>query len=456
MTQTNAQRPVPSPTPADVQGWVVRGYNLGHVRQVICTIHNPEPLRTFLGRATNGDPSTQQIQSGEHWGDVKPPSALNVAFTYTGLAALGVPARTLAGFPTDFSHGAPARAIKIGDVGDSAPDRWDAGTDDIDKVHVVWTIHGQQSDDIDAAWNKLAAATGSSMSVVASYDGSALADNKVHFGYVDSISQPHIESFERDNPAPDKQPVAPLGSFFLGHDSQFEDVKFDLPTPTEFVGNGTYNAFRVLEQDVFGFEAFLRRAAEETGRDPEWIAAKICGRWRNGNSLEQYPDHQGEPADPATRNDYGYPDADGSICPIGSHMRRANPRDAAIVQRAANHTRRITRRGMPYGPLIAPDQEPDDTPRGLLGNFLCGSLTAQFEGVQYDWINLGLQHPSITGTNDVLLGANEELTSRFTIPMPDGPDLVLSGFPRFVRTRASTYTFLPSIPGLRWLANAAM
>ena len=122
------------------------------------------------------------------------------------------------------------------------------------------------------------------------------------------------------------------------------------------------------------------------------------------------------------------------------------------MQRASAHSRRIIRRGFPYGPEIAPDSPDDGIQRGLLGNFMCGSLIAQFEAIMYDWVNLGLQHPDITGTNDPLLGANAELTSRFVIPRPHDDDIVLTDFPRFIRTRAAAYTFIPSLPGLRWLA----
>ncbi|MEM8923414.1 MAG: hypothetical protein AAGD35_07905 [Actinomycetota bacterium] len=458
-------RAVPRPTADDVQGWIVRGYNLGHVLHVVGTVHDPIPVRLFLRRATDGDADAPQIQSAAHWGDDKPSAVLNVGFTWTGLRALGVPAPTLAGFPTDFRVGAVDRATKIGDIAGSAPAHWDEGMADTDLVHVIWTVHGTSADAVDACWDRVRSAIGDAMTVVQTYKGSALPDGKVHFGYRDSISQPRIDGFLNDNQIPDAQPASPAGAFFLGHESQFENVTFDLPLPSALGGNGTYNAFRVLEQDVFGFEAFLIEAAAVVGADPrvgeagvddpaEWIAAKVCGRWRNGNALERHPIHEGTFDGPDERNDYSYHDPFGTTCPLGSHMRRANPRNTPIVQRASNHTRRITRRGMPYGPAIEPGTTtPDGKRRGLLGNFLCASLTAQFEGVQYDWINLGLQHPDISGTNDVMLGANDSATSRFSIPMPGGDPIELHGFPRFVQTRASVYTFLPSLTGLRWLAG---
>jgi deferrochelatase/peroxidase EfeB len=366
------------------------------------------------------------------------------------LEALGVATHTLAGFPSEYRAGAAARAKKIGDFGPSDPDNWDLGMADPKRVHVLWSIHANSRAALQARQDELTTTYGTAASIVHAYDAEAMHDDsgqisdRVHFGYADGISQPRIEGFDQ-GAEPDGQPVSPSGAFFAGHESQFEGVVFDLPDPAEFTGNGTYNAFRVLEQDVFAFERFLQQASADSGLDVEMIAAKVCGRFRDGRPL---------PPDARGRNEYGYADdPDGDVCPIGSHMRRANPRDGEVVQRASAHTRRIIRRGMPYGPAIAPgDTEPDGVPRGLLGNFLCGSLIAQFEAIMYDWVNLGLQHPDITGTNDPLLGANDASTSRFVIPRADDSDIVLTGFPRFIRTRAAAYTFMPSIPGLRWLA----
>ena len=124
------------------------------------------------------------------------------------------------------------------------------------------------------------------------------------------------------------------------------------------------------------------------------------------------------------------------------------------MQRVANHTRRLVRRGMPYGPrLDTTHHDADDgVERGLLGNFICADLSAQFEAIYYDWINLGLQDPRITGSNDPLLGANQEDASWFDVVTSKG-SVRLRGLPRFVRTRGGAYTFLPSISALRWIGS---
>ena len=112
------------------------------------------------------------------------------------------------------------------------------------------------------------------------------------------------------------------------------------------------------------------------------------------------------------------------------------------------------RRGMPYGRAYDPAHPDDGVRRGLLGNFICASLVAQFEAVMYDWINLGLQDPRITATNDPLTGANKPGTSKFVIPLAPhgGSSVELSGFGRFTKTVGGAYCFLPSMTALRFLA----
>jgi deferrochelatase/peroxidase EfeB len=239
-------------------------------------------------------------------------------------------------------------------------------------------------------------------------------------------------------------------------------VTWKVPQPDVLGRNGAFNAFRVLEQDVAAFEEFLAVQAAALAVDKEMVAAKLCGRWRSGAPLALVPTQAEAEAfevDPRLNdprlNDFDYVerDPDGEICPIGAHIRRTNPRGGHIVQRGSNRSRALIRRGIPYGPAWDPDDAASrDTPRGLLGNFLCASLAAQFEAMQYDWVNLGFQDPRITGTNDPLIGANDAKMSRFIWPRAGEEPVELRGFPRFVSTKGGAYTFLPSIPALRWIA----
>ncbi|MGA9276970.1 Dyp-type peroxidase [Ilumatobacter sp.] len=479
---------------ADVQGNLLRGYGSGkrYVRHLIVTVRNAAAARSFIADAADGMPPGPAITTSEEW-TVRPLTCLNVGFSATGLAALGLSRQCVDSFPAAFREGAVGRATKVGDVDQSDPSNWRDGMSDPDKVHAMWTIFADTIDARDALSSELEVAwrRSGAFSTTARLDGEGLDDDKVHFGYRDSISQPRFEIDGEVIGREDAQPVAPLGALLLGpYETTFPDVQWTLPEPSELAVNGCFNAFRVLEQDVVGFELFLhesaqRLLAEHPGMvhpevDPvEFIAAKLMGRWRNGVPLSYAVEHaamqmrpggetetdgrfvDGMPVlgDSDDLNDFDYPDErhdfddfDGTMCPMGAHIRRGNPRGSRIVQRSANHTRPIVRRGVPYGPAYDPSAGDDGVPRGLLGSFLCADLAAQYEALMYDWINLGLQDPRVTGTNDVIIGANRSASSRFEIPFADGSSLTLRHFPRFTHTVGSVYLFCPSMTALRHIA----
>jgi deferrochelatase/peroxidase EfeB len=369
-----------------------------------------------------------------------------------------------------------ARALKLGDWGPSAPGEWYPWFRVSADVHLLATLYADTAALLDDYERRMMSGPGAqSFRIAGRNEGGRFDGDAVHFGYRDNISEPRFESIH----APDKyddQPLAPLGTVLLGYATAFEQLRWRLPDPPVLGLNGAFNAYRVLEQDAAGFEAFLDRAAEQMLGSPaagellppdiagdsvasatryaamrEVVAAKLCGRWRTGTPLILSPrDPAPKPAVSDTDYDYGN-DPDGLRCPLGAHARRTNPRGGKIVQRIANHTRRLVRRGMPYGPKYAPG-EPPGIERGLLGSFMCADLSAQFEATQYDWINLGLQDPRITGSNDPLLGANEGNASWFDLPTSQG-SVRLRGLPRFVRTRGGAYTFMPGIGGLRWIGS---
>lgn len=461
---------------ADVQGNILRGYRKARVRHLVMQVIDAPRARVWIGATVEADRSrAPAITRAAHWGDHPPHVCFNLGITFVGMKALGVPDSATRLFPEAYRDGMAARASKLGDWGPSAPEHWYPWFRAADGVHVMATLHANTAALLDeqeqAMMSGLAA---QAVRICGRNEGATFDGDQVHFGYRDNISEPRFANVH----APDKyddQPLAPLGTVLLGYTTAFEQLTWTLPDPPVLGLNGAFNAFRVLEQDVAAFEAFLDRAAEQlldsavadellpprhepsgsrADRFPamrEVVAAKLCGRWRSGTPLALSPrDPAPTPQVSDTNYDYG-DDAEGLRCPVGSHTRRTNPRGGTIVQRMANHTRRLVRRGIPYGPKFDPN-EPDGIERGLLGNFICADLAAQFEAVQYDWINLGLQDPRITGSNDPLLGANEENASWFDLPTSQGP-IRLQGFSRFVRTRGGAYTFFPSINALRWIGS---
>lgn len=461
---------------ADLQGNIVRGYGRNRTRHLVIEVGDRVAARRWLATAASGgSEDVPAITTEEHWGKEKPPLNVNVGITFRGLQALGVPNRSLTSFPTEFTEGMESRAAKLGDVGESAPENWDAPFQDMSRVHIIISLRADEVEPLDQGQAMIAeGGKGRAFVLLGICDGANFDGANVHFGYRDNISQPRFKGIHDPDRFPDMQPQMPLGTILLGFPTAYEGIRWKLPRPDPLGMLGSFNAFRVLEQDVAGFEAFLDSSAEAVLADPradqvlspdyqkvwktnmspheamrEVIAAKMLGRWRNGTPLELSPDNPNpDPKVSLTEFDYH----DDGRCPFGSHTRRCNPRGGPIVQRIANNTRRLVRRGMPYGPAYDP-KKPDDRKRGLLGNFLCANLGAQFEAVMCDWLNLGLEDPHITGTNDPLLGANDPLISYFDIDLEDGEYIRLRGLPRFVKTRGGAYTFLPSLPALRWLAT---
>lgn len=456
--------------PADVQGNILRGYRKPRVRYLILEVADRAAARRWLAACTSGRDGVPQITTEEPW-TTMPVTCFNIALTWEGLRALGASQPSLDTFPTEFGEGMGKRAVKLGDVGASAPENWPAPFDEPKRIHLIATIYADEIVQLEAVQQQ-ALAGNSGFNLLGKRDGFNFNDNYVHFGYHDNISQPKFAEIHDVESLSDAQPVAPLGTVLLGYETNFEGLLFKVPEPAPLGLNGSFNAFRVLQQDVAGFEAYLTTAATDLLADPkvdellppgaeakigeglsrhaalrEVVAASFCGRWRNGVPLALSPDtpHPSPEVDPTDFDFVG-----DSRCPYGAHIRRSNPRGGQIVQRVANNSRRLVRRGMPYGPAYDPAR-PDGEERGLLGNFIGANLGAQFEAMSCDWTNLGLQDPRVTGSNDPLIGANDPATSWFDIPLKSGATIRLRGLPRFVQTRGGAYTFLPSLAAIRYL-----
>ena len=448
---------------ADVQGFIMRSYTMPALRLLVLRVRDAARARQLLGALVRGDASPGvRLTSAAPW-VTKPPSCVNVGLTSGGLTALGVPDASLASFPAEFVAGATARADVVGDTGASAPAGWlpalDAAT-----AHVLLFVFADGAAVRDAVTAELrAACADGGFDEIGALDADALPGDVAHFGYRDGFSQPTIAG-GLPPLLPDMLPPAPCGEFLLGYPSQYDGFGYAVPVPADLGRNGSFAAVRILEQDCDAFEQFLRAAAAQSSLDPELIAAKLCGRWRNGVPLALSPDTS-VPAPPISldqmnRFDYAPTDAHPEVvddrhgyrCPIGAHTRRTNPRHATVAG-AAGLKRRVMRRGLPYGPPYDPAHPHDGQARGLLGLFIGVSLKDQFEFVMSDWVNDGAFAPGLGATRDPLLGDNAPEASRFVIPVEGRAPVVLTGFSRFVRTRGGAYCFLPSITALRYVAQ---
>jgi Dyp-type peroxidase family len=306
------------------------------------------------------------------------------------------------------------------------------------------------------------AAVGPAVEVTHYIDAEMLGNRKEHFGYADGIGQPSIkDSGATEYPGEGTLvegnwvPLA-AGEFVLGYDGE---TGFAIPTPQPDVlgRNGSFLVYRRLEQNVAAFRAFLTEQARRVYQDPdkeELVAAKLVGRWRSGCPLALRPEKDDESlaGNWMENNAFGYVhDASGTACPLGSHIRRMNPRDGRIGDTLVR-THRIVRRGLPYGPWLPPGAPDDGKKRGVAFMAINASIRYQFEFLQREWINNG----EFTGLSkaDVDPFAGEPRNgSRFQILLPNGTPRNIFDLPAFVTLRGGGYYFIPSIKALRFIAE---
>jgi deferrochelatase/peroxidase EfeB len=464
----------------DVQGNVLRGYGLSFTsaRHFFLGVEDARGACAFLDALVDGSLGDElTLTRATQWPEKrKPGTCLNVGLTWPGLRALGVHDAVLKTFPEAFREGPAKRAelkpdekgVGLGDVLASDPKKWIIGRPDKPEVHLVVSLYARRDWLREEVGDRLRGAfEGYGLSErYPCWNAHALGDaypGLVHFGYRDGIGQPRIAD-GLGNQLDDMQPEMPAGDLLLGCDYVNSFCgNYAGGLPPALAANATYGAFRILEQDVVGFEDLLDKWSDDADMPRELIAAKLMGRWRNGVPLTLAPESaQPDPPLPDDRLDafdYAavgdhktfYDDSEGLRCPIGAHARRLNPRGARVMGKP--FSRRLVRRNMPYGEAYDP-ADPTDGERGLIGYFLCGDLETQWEFIQRVWVNQDVSTSGILGTREPIGGGQPDGGGTFTIRTTDARDpIVLRGLPNLVTTCGSAYCLLPGIGGLRYLAS---
>jgi len=335
------------------------------------------------------------------------------------------------------------------------------------------------------------------------------------FGFIDGISQPVIDwdqqrktsvnCYERQY-----SNVVCLGEFLLGYRNEYErytdrpliapgdpaasELPFaeDQPGLRDLGRNGTYLVMRQLAQDVQGFWKFLDRASNSNPEQRDRLADFIVGRAKSDGSPLAPLSKQAIPGvsskgNGIQLNQFDYlSDVDGTHCPYGAHIRRANPRTADVLGDpegivstlirtlgfgntnvrddliASTRFHRILRRGREYGPALTADQalqSPGSAANESGLHFLAinANIQRQFEFIQAAWL-MRTKFDGMTEESDPLSGNRTQVrgcpfTDSFSIPQDGVIRRRLLGLPQFITVRGGAYLFLPGIRALHYLSK---
>lgn len=484
---------------ADIQGLARFGHGrLKAAEFLLLEVADPAAARAWLAAA----PVTTAETS-----DPPPETALQVALTAAGLRVLGLDAGVLAQFPQAFlagMAGEPSRSRRLGDVAANDPANWQWGRD---APHALLMLYAR-ADALDTCRAELLDETfGRGFRVVHTLP-TAVARGIEPFGFVDGVSEPVIDWEQRFTTELHRRLdyanlLAP-GELLLGYGNEYQEiaprplvdpaapaagvlpVAADAPGKRDLGLNGCFLVVRQLEQDVRGFWQYLDAAAAGDADRREAFAMAMVGRHRNGRGL--IPDQHDIPGGRRGNNFTFAEDPDGYACPVGAHIRRANPRTGDhpphvdgfwqwlmstlgfrrrrdgfggrhdLVASVRFH--RLIRRGREYGsplPVEEALKPGSDEARGIVFICLCADLVRQFEFVQEAWID-SAKFDGIGDERDPLLGqraprADGAPTDHFCIPRLTGVAERLDGLPQFVTLRGGAYFFMPGIRALRFIAG---
>jgi Dyp-type peroxidase family len=455
----------------DIQGNILRAYGFPYARYEILRIVDAAGARRLLRRVLE----RRLVTTADTWDPAtKPDTTLNVFVSWAGLVALGVDQASLDSFPEEFRQGMPARASILGDTGPNAPSTWEFGNDP-GRTHVFFALYGRTAEARERLLESLRAelaAVGAAVEVTHQLDAQMLGNHREHFGFMDGIGQPAIEGSGNEEYPGDGTPIdangvkswAPLkaGEFVLGWPGE-TGFPPPAPKPDVLAKNGSFLVYRKLRQDVAAFRAFLREQSErlwgaEAGAlGIERLASKLVGRWRSGCPVMHAPlvDNPAMGTDWARNNDFRYAgDPRGEVCPLGSHIRRMNPRDALTDHGdTLVRTHRIVRRGLPYGPWLDDRATADDgQERGVAFMAINASIKYQFEFLQSQWLHNGEFAGLARGDVDPLAGEPRD-GSRFRIPSANAGPKNVFDLPRFITLRGGGYFFIPSVTALHYIAG---
>jgi deferrochelatase/peroxidase EfeB len=493
---------------SDVQGLVRFGYaRMTEACYFLVNVRQAAAARQWLATA----PVTTAVTLNP-----PPKMALQVAFTRQGLEALRVPQNVIAGFSPEFIAGIASdenRSRRLGDVAANSPAKWRWGN--ADRVPHAVVMLFAEAGLLDSQTNSIKGPSWSAAFEEIECLSTSDMGGREPFGFIDGISQPEIDwdqtrkvainCYERKY-----SNLVSLGEFLLGypneygrytdrpllesHDPTGVDLPFaeDQPSKKDLGRNGTYLVMRQLAQDVRGFWQFIDRVTNSKPEERYKLGSLMVGRaLADGSPLvplsrEAIPgiadQHNG-----LHQNQFTYDlDVDGTRCPYGAHIRRANPRNpdipgdpkgliSTLIRTlgfgnrniredliASTRFHRILRRGREYGRKLTPEEALEPAPfadaeTGLHFFAINSNIQRQFEFIQAAWL-MRTKFDGMTEESDPLLGNRSPVTgcpftNTFSVPQNAGIRKRIMGMQQFINVRGGAYFFLPGISALRYLGR---
>ncbi|GAA0365678.1 Dyp-type peroxidase [Microbispora corallina] len=322
------------------------------------------------------------------------------------------------------------------------------------EIHAVVLIGDATPEPVAATRKRVLALLPKTAKVLGEETGAGLRDDQgrgiEHFGYVDGRSQPlFLADQVAQEPGTNWNPFFPLSHVLVADPLA--------PHPSRHFGS--YLVLRKLEQNVRAFreaEDSLADALGLTGADRPRAGAMLVGRFRNGTPLRLHdrPSSAGFPV----QNDFSYRDDPGSRCPVGAHIRKANPRDSRDEGLERVLGVMMARRGQTYGSRT--DRPWDDAPPqtrptggvGLLFMAFNSSLQSQFEFTQQSWADNPDFPAGGTGHDPVIGQGKRDVKVRF--PKQWGSSALGAPqhqVPQTVTMKGGEYFFMPSLAYLKSL-----
>ncbi|KAK0443357.1 Dyp peroxidase [Desarmillaria tabescens] len=384
----------------------------------------------------------------------QPLTAVNVAFSQSGLSTLGITDNLGDQF---YSMGQEADSAAIGDPGTG---KWVTPFAGI-SIHGVFLLASDTEKNIDITLSEILWILGDSIGELHRVQGAARPGSEEgheHFGFMDGISQPAVKGFT-ESPLPGQLAVD-AGEILLSEQG-------DSTTRPPWAKDGSFLVFRQMEQLVPEFNKFLLDNPISVPDVPltreegsALLGARMLGRWKSGAPVDLAPlfDNPMLATDPMMNNnftyhEYGQNQTDQTRCPFAAHTRKVRPRADFPPELPTNH---VIRAGIPYGPEVTSEEAMWNKTSPLLERGLAfvayqSDINQGFRFLQQNWVNNANFFQSGTGVDPIIGSAGTDPSSR-SRPIagldPTDPTRVITLQSDFVVSRGGEYFFSPSISAI--------